>query len=250
MAGFLVDPADVQESTLVLRGEEAHHLARVRRHRQGEVVEVVDGAGSWYQVRIESLGRGEVRAQILDRQQDRGESPVRLTLAAALVKGQRFDFLVEKATELGVAELVPLLTERGVVQPGSEHKPARWEHLARAALKQCGRSRLPLIAAPVALGEVVRAGVEDGQQVLLAIPTGGEELRCCLEGQEAGRVILAVGPEGGFSPGEVAAARRLGARVLSWGKRVLRSETAGMVLAALVLHEAEHNLEKGGQLEP
>ena len=250
MAGFLVDPADVLGGILVLRGEEAHHLARVRRHRQGEVVEVVDGAGGWYQVRIESLDRDEVRAQILERQQERGESPVRLTLAAALVKGQRFDFLVEKATELGVAALVPLLTERGVVRPGSEHKPARWEHLARAALKQCGRSRLPRIAAPAAVKEVVRAGVEEGQQVLLAVPTGGEGLRCCLEGCSAGRVILAVGPEGGFSPGEVAEARHQGARVFSWGNRVLRSETAGMVLAALVLHEAEHLLEKGGQLEP
>lgn len=249
MAGFLVDPADVQDGILILRGEEAHHLVRVRRYRQGEVVEVVDGAGNWYQVRIEHLDRGEVRAQILDHQGDRGESPVRLTLAAALVKGQRFDFLVEKATELGVAALAPLLTDRGVALPGSEHKPARWEHLARAALKQCGRSRLPRIAAPAAVGEVIRSGVEDGQQVLLAVPTGGEELRCCLEGCRAGRVILAVGPEGGFSPGEVAEARRQGARVFSWGKRVLRSETAGMVLAALVLHEAEY-IEKGGQLEP
>lgn len=240
-----MDPAEVQEDALVLRGEEAHHLVRVRRHRQGEVVEVVDGAGNWYQVRIESLDRDEVRAQILDHQQDRGESPVRLTLAAALVKGQRFDFLVEKATELGVAELVPLLCERGVVRPGSEHKAARWEHLARAALKQCDRSRLPLIAAPAALAEVVRAGVEDGQQVLLAVPAGGEELRRCLEDRVAERLTLAVGPEGGFSADEVEAARRQGARVFSWGNRVLRSETAGMVLAALVLHEAEHTLERG-----
>lgn len=246
MAGFLVDPADVlQGGTLVLRGEEAHHLVRVRRHRQGEVVEVVDGAGNWYRVRIEAVERDQVRAQILDRQQDRGESPVRLTLAAALVRGQRFDFLVEKATELGVAVLVPLLTERGVVRPGSEHKPARWEHLARAALKQCGRSRLPLIAAPAALGAVVRAGVEEGQQVLLAMPAEGDDLRRCLEGRPAERLVLAVGPEGGFSPGEAEEARRQGARIFSWGKRVLRSETAGMVLAALVLHEAEYNLTRG-----
>jgi 16S rRNA (uracil1498-N3)-methyltransferase len=243
MAGFLADPADVQGDTLVLRGEEAHHLARVRRHQPGEVVEVVDGTGHWYQVRIEAIGRDVVQGQIVDRQRDRGESPVHLTLAAALVKGQRFDFLVEKATELGVAELVPLLAERGVVRPGSEHKPARWEHLARAALKQCGRSRLPFIAPPAALGEVVQRGAEQGARVLLAVPAGGEELRRCLEG--AGPLVLAVGPEGGFSAAEVEAARGLGARVFSWGSRVLRSETAGMVLAALVLHEAEYTLERG-----
>lgn len=240
-----MDPAEVEDGALVLRGEEAHHLVRVRRHRQGEVVEVVDGAGNWYQVRIEEVERDEVRAQILDHQQGRGESRVRLTLAAALVKGQRFDFLVEKATELGVAELAPLLCERGVVRPGSEHKAARWEHLARAALKQCGRSRLPLITAPAALAEMVRAGVEEGQQVLLAVPAGGEELRRCLEDRVAERLTLAVGPEGGFSANEVEAARRQGARVFTWGNRVLRSETAGIVLAALVLHEAEHTLERG-----
>ena len=246
MAGFLVAPADVQGSTLVLRGEEARHLARVRRHREGEVVEVVDGEGGWYQVRIETLGREEVRGQILDRQQGRGESPVRLTLAAALVKGQRFDFLVEKATELGVAALVPMLTERGVVRPGSEHKPARWEHLARAALKQCGRSCLPLIAAPASLDEVVARGVAQGQGVLLAIPAGGGDLRTCLSGPSAGSLTLLIGPEGGFSPGEVEQARGQGAAVFSWGQRVLRSETAGMVLAALVLYEAEYLNRKRG----
>jgi 16S rRNA (uracil1498-N3)-methyltransferase len=244
MAGFLVDPADVQGETLVLRGEEARHLARVRRHRPGEVVEAVDGAGHWYEVRIEALAPGEARCRVLARQQDRGESRVRLTLAAALVKGQRYDFLVEKATELGVAELVPLLCERGVVRPGSEHRPARWDHLARAALKQCGRSRLPRLTPPAPLEEAVQRGREEGAQVLLAAPAGGAPLRACL-GAPASRVVLAVGPEGGFAPAEVEAAQRRGAQVFSWGNRVLRSETAGIALAALVLHEAEHLLERG-----
>jgi len=244
MAGFLVHPADVQGDILVLRGEEAHHLSRVRRHQPGELVEVVDGAGQWYEARIEALEREQVRCRILATEEDRGESPVRLTLAAALVKGPRFDFLVEKATEIGAAELIPLLCERGVVRPGSEHKPARWESLARAALKQCGRSRLPRIGPPASLGEVVRGGAGEGR-VLLAQPAGGQGLREALEQGPAGRLVLVVGPEGGFTPAEVEAARAGGARVFSWGNRVLRSETAGMALTALVLHEAEHILKRG-----
>ncbi len=242
MASFLVEPADVQGAGLVLRGEEAHHLARVRRHRQGEEVEVVDGAGHWYQVCIETLGRDEVGCRILAAEEERGESRVQLTLAAALVKGQRFDFLVEKATELGVTALVPLLCERGVVRAGSEHKPARWEKLARSALKQCGRSRLPVLGPPTSLGEVVGEGRGGGAQVLLAVPAGGQPLRGLLAREGLGRLVLAVGPEGGFTAAEVQAAQRGGARVFSWGNRVLRSETAGMVLAALILDEAENIL--------
>ncbi|MCC7260897.1 MAG: 16S rRNA (uracil(1498)-N(3))-methyltransferase [Candidatus Latescibacteria bacterium] len=245
MSWFLVVPADVSGAELVLRGEEAHHLSRVRRHREGEIVEVVDGAGQWYEVRIEALERELVRCRVLATEKDRGESRVRLTLAAALVKGQRFDFLVEKATELGVARLVPLLCERGVVRSGSEHKPVRWEKLARAGLKQCGRSRLPTIAAPASLAEVVRAGAAAGGRVLLAAPGGGDSLRGSMGAEPAAELVLAVGPEGGFTAAEVELARGDGARVFTWGNRVLRSETAGMVLAALVLHEAEYILERG-----
>lgn len=245
MSSFLVDPSDVSGGELVLRGEEAHHLARVRRHREGERVEVVDGAGHWYEVCVEAVEREVVRCRIVAAEPERGESGVRLSLAAALVKGQRFDFLVEKATELGVARLVPLLCERGVVRAGSEHKTARWEKLARAGLKQCGRSRLPVIAPPASLAEVVQAGTERGARVLLAAPGGGESLRSALADSAALDLVLAVGPEGGFSAAEVDMARRGGARVFGWGQRVLRSETAGMVLAALVLYEAELIRERG-----
>ncbi len=245
MPGFLVDPADVRGDALALRGEEAHHLARVRRHAVGDQVQVVDGRGWAYRARIVALGTEEVVCRILERCREQGESRVRLRLAVALVKGQRFDVLVEKATEIGVASIAPLLTERGVVKPGSEHKPARWAHLARAALKQCGRSRLPELEAPAPLEQVLEQCRREGELALLAAPGAAGELRRCLEGRPVGRLTLLVGPEGGFSPAEQERAQERGAEIFSWGNRILRTETAGIALAALVLHEAEQRLDTG-----
>ena len=110
MPGFWVEPEDVGESRLVLRGDEAHHLTRVRRYGPGDEVEAVDGVGCCYRVRVERVAPGVVEAEILARLPEKGESPVRLVLAPALLKGQRFDFIVEKATEVGVAAIMPLFS--------------------------------------------------------------------------------------------------------------------------------------------
>lgn len=245
MPGFLVEPGEVRGDSLVLRGEEAHHLARVRRHRVGDRVEVVDGCGHWYLARISALGREEVACEILETQKERGESLVRLRLGVALIQGQRFDWVVEKATEIGVAAIAPLLAERGVARPGSAHKPARWEQLARAAVKQCGRSRLPQLEAPAPLEQVLARCAREGELALMAVPGAAGGLRRHLEGRPAGRVTLLVGPEGGFSEAEQEMAQQRGAGIFSWGKSVLRTETASIALAALVLHEAESRLETG-----
>ncbi|MEW6749545.1 MAG: RsmE family RNA methyltransferase [Candidatus Latescibacterota bacterium] len=237
MPAFWVDPADVRGEELTLRGEEVHHLARVRRCRPGDLVEVVDGKGRWYRVRVAWLGAQEAGCRICEQQAERGESAVRLCLAVALIAGPRFDYLVEKATEVGVEEIVPLLTQRGVVRPSSA-RPARWQRVGLAAAKQCGRSRCPTIrpAEPVA-GAVARLQAE-GRAVVVARP-GSRELAGLFGTEPLPTVGLLVGPEGGFTPAEEALAASAGARPFSWGERVLRVETAGVVLAALVMQEAQ-----------
>ena len=131
---------------LILRGDEAHHLTRVRRYGPGDEVEAVDGAGFCYRVRIERVAKGQVEAAIIARLPEKGESPVRLHLAPALIKGPRFDFVVEKATEVGVASIRPLLTERGVIRTGSERKLERWS------------ARVRCVAALTSLGTIGTAG--------------------------------------------------------------------------------------------
>ena len=240
MPSFLVRPEDVESGTLVLRDAEAQHLVRARRHRAGDEIDVIDGRGRFYRARITSTERGAVHCDVLACEEEVGESRVRLSLAPALTKGQRFDFVVEKATEVGVAHIAPVLTQRGIVRPRSENRLERWQRLAQAAAKQCGRSRLPTICRPEPLAAVFGRLKEQSDVVLMATPSGSEgALRPCLAGRRATRVGLLVGPEGGFSPAEQLHAQEAGAEVFCWGRRALRADTASIVLAALVLHEAE-----------
>ena len=248
MPGFWVEPEDVGESRLVLRGDEAHHLTRVRRYGPGDEVEAVDGVGCCYRVRVERVALGAVEAEILARLPEKGESPVRLILAPALLKGQRFDLIVEKATEVGVAGIMPLFCERGVVRVGKERKIERWQRLAQAATKQCGRSRVPKIDAPRSLYELLGHLMTVCDTVLLATPGKSEQAFAIGQSKGAGASVgLLVGPEGGFTHDEVERARGAGVVSFAWGERVLRSDTAGIVLAALVLHAAEGFLQKEGR---
>jgi len=247
MPGFWVEPGDVQEDRLILRGEEAHHLVRARRHRVGDCIDVVDGLGNFFETHIAAIDKKEVVCRILSRRDGQGESPVELSLAPALVKGQRFDFVVEKGVEVGVDNIVPLITSRGVVRPGSENKGERWKRLARAAVKQCGRSRLPKVHPPTELGAVIDGWCGEGRLALMAVPgSKGEGLRSLLGEIDTDRIGLLVGPEGGFTEEEEALAREKGIQFFSWGERILRADTASIVLAALVLYEAEQALERRG----
>lgn len=250
MPGFWVEPGDVQEDRLTLRGEEAHHLVRARRHRVGDCIDAVDGLGSFFETRIVTIDKKEVVCRILSRRDGHGESPVELSLASALVKGQRFDFVVEKGVEVGVDGIVPLITSRGVVRPGSENKRERWKRLSRAAVKQCGRSRLPEIHPAAELGAVLDGWRREERLALMAVPGDrGEGLRSLLGEAETGRIGLLVGPEGGFTEKEEELAREKGAGFFSWGERILRADTASIVLAALVLYEAEQALEHRGAVQ-
>ena len=233
MPSFFAHPEDIAGDRLTLRGEEAHHLA-VRRYSVGDLVEVVDGEGGFYRVRVDEIGRTSVHGLIIGREPGRGESPVRLHLAAAVVKGsQRFDHVVEKGTEIGVASIRPMLAERGVAT-GSRSR--RWQRLAREAAKQCGRSRVPPVSEPGPFEDVLAALRRDCGIVLMAsAPREGPWPGWASLEAGAASVGLMVGPEGGFSRDEERAAVTAGVQRVSWGERTLRSDTACVVLSALVL---------------
>jgi 16S rRNA (uracil1498-N3)-methyltransferase len=246
MPAVLVAPEDVAGDRLILRGEEAHHL-RVRRHQPGDVIEVIDGRGSGYRVRLESLDGDCADGTILEELQEKGESPVQLHLAPTLIKGQRLDFVVEKVTEVGVASIRPMQTERAVVQPHSQRRVERWQRLARAAAKQCGRSRVPEVFAVADLRAAVAEMTEVCEAVYMASAERGADQRACVAGSDQPRTIgLLIGPEGGFSPDEEAWAAAAGVQSFCWAGRVLRADTAAVVLAALILDEAERAAAPAG----
>ncbi|MCY3735580.1 MAG: RsmE family RNA methyltransferase [Gemmatimonadaceae bacterium] len=240
MPAFLVDAASVRDGGVVLGAEEAHHV-RVRRHRPGDEVDVIDGEGKGYRIRIQAIEDERVTGRIVERRSDLGESPVRLHLAAAIVKGLRFDLVVEKATEVGVASITPVTARRSVARPGG--RGDRWRRLARSAAKQCGRSRVPPVSEPVPLLDAAGAMAADGARLLVADPAAPGDLRSvCDPGVRS--AALFVGPEGGFAPEELHALGSLGARVFAWGNRRLRAETAAVVLSAMVITVMEWQCEE------
>ena len=246
MPAFLVEPGDVSAGSLVLRGEEAHHL-RVRRHRVGDRIDVIDGEGRYFGVLLEEMGRHEVSGKILWTEEERGESPLCLHLAAALVKGQRLDYAIEKATEVGVSSITPMTTSRAVARPGSGSKLDRWQRLAQAATKQSGRCRVPEIRPTSDFETILKEFERRCDLVLLGDPAGGQALREALASSPI-RLGLLIGPEGGFAPEEVAGAEAAGVRVFSWGCSTLRADTAAVVLSALVLEEGSR--AQAGQPAP
>ena len=242
MPGFLVSPEDVDEDRLYLRGDEAHHLLRVWRRRVGDQFDVIDGHGGSYAVRLDGIEAGTAGCAIVERRSRSEAGRVTLQLAPALIKGQRFDYVLEKAVELGVAAIHPLLTERGVAKASSNARRERWTRVGRAAAKQSGRSILPEVASPGRFDKVVTELAAGADLLLMAVASDGEDLAACLEGSRARKLGLLVGPEGGFSPAEVDFARSSGVRTFTWGDATLRADTASVALAAVVLHEATRHL--------
>jgi 16S rRNA (uracil1498-N3)-methyltransferase len=212
---------------VALAGDEARHLATVMRAQPGELAILFDGSGVEFVARIVAAGKREVELEVIERREPLRELPFSLTLAVALPKGERQKWLVEKATELGVTRLVPLVTARGVAQPVE----AALDRLRRGVIeasKQCGRNRLLEIGEPQNVVDYVRS-IPDGATRLLADPAGDGLVR---PAHVPADLQIAIGPEGGFAPEEVAAAAAAGWRLVSLGPRILRVETAAIMLAA------------------
>ena len=218
-----------------LVGDEARHLARVRRIAVGETVELFNGRGFATLAEVMAVGRQGVELRPTGHPLPDRVAPVDLTLATAVPKGERFDWLIEKATELGVTRLIPIVTERSVVDP----RPAKLERLRRAvieACKQCGRNRLMTIEQACRWDDLLTTAGSGTRYLAhphgIALPAWP----CPTRG---GAAWMAIGPEGGFTEPEVARAREVGWVPVGLGSSLLRIETAGVVGCARVLALAE-----------
>jgi len=224
---YVESPIDAGLATL--RGAESHHLQHVMRAQIGDEVILLDGTGREYLAQVAHLGRSDVRLTIVREEPVDRELSLRLCVGVAFPKGERQRWLVEKMVELGVARIVPLHTSRSVTDP-HRHSPAKLQRTVIEASKQCGRNRLLEIADTMDVSEYLQSAPPDAVR-WLADPSGTPALSGT--GTETA-AYLAVGPEGGFTPAELAGAESAGWRIVSLGARTLRIETACLVLAALV----------------
>ena len=215
-------PGDV-----TLDGPEAHHLVHVRRFALGDCVTLFNGDGHEYPAAIVEIGKKRATLHVTDVATPDREIGFSLHIAAALPKGDRGDFLIEKLTELGVTDFTPLATERGVVK-ADDAKTDKWRRAVIEASKQCGRNVLMRVRPPARWLDW--CGRPVGQR-WIAHPAG--ESQVSRVGGRESSVTVAIGPEGGFTDGEVAAALAAGWEPLSLGPRVLRVETAAIAAAVL-----------------
>lgn len=220
---FSDQPITGDEATLA--DSEAHHLIHVLRVSTGDRVVLFDGSGCEFDASVARITRRDVQFDILARREVDRESPTHLTLAVPLPKGDRSRWLVEKAVELGVARIIPLITARST--SGKEKGVEKLDRAVIEASKQCGRNRLLEIAAPLKFEELLRAAPGDARRII-AHPSEAESLVPAA----SSKVITAIGPEGGFTDDEICAAMSAGWLVMSLGPRILRVETAALALAA------------------
>jgi 16S rRNA (uracil1498-N3)-methyltransferase len=223
---------------VVLPERAARHAVGVLRLGPGDAVTLFNGDGDDYPARLVSATTREVRVRLAPGRAVSRESPLRITLAQAVARGGKMDWVVQKATELGVVRIVPLLTQRGEVRlegARAARRVAHWRGVAVAACEQCGRNVPPSVDEPLPLEAWARSAVHGDHSLRLALlPDDGMHARDLAP--PAGMVVLAVGPEGGFGERDVALLRDRGFRGLGLGPRILRTETAG--LAAITALQA------------
>jgi len=235
VGSFYVLPEHVGDEKVTILGKEAYHISRVLRHTVGEKIWVVDGMGTEYEIELERSSSHLVEGRIVKKRTGHKEPRVKVTLVQAIPKGFRMDYLVEKATELGVNRVIPVISARSQVFPDGDSKVRRWQRIALSAMKQSGRSLLPMVDRVTRLEDLLQS-MPGRDLFLIALERGGNKLKeVMMEGIE--KVLLLVGPEGGFAAPEVKLATEMGAVPVSLGERVLRSETAGIALLALLLYE-------------
>jgi len=234
MHRFFVDPEQLAADRVLLSGEVLHHLAKVLRMRAGDELELLDGTGEICRCRVLALGRHQGEAEVLARRRVT-EHPFPVQLLQALPKGDKFDLVLQKGTELGITRFVPVLTGRSVPQPGpsrEENRLLRWRKIVREAARQCRRPLIPEVAPPVTLASAL-AEVGDGLRLLLW-EEESRPLAGLLQASRPSAVTVLVGPEGGFAPAEVERAVAAGFVPVKFGPRILRSETAGFAVAAIL----------------
>jgi 16S rRNA (uracil1498-N3)-methyltransferase len=219
-----------------LAGDAANHIARVLRLGAGDVLTLFDGGGGEYGALIEEVRRDFVTVRVGQWRAVERESPLALTLAQGVARAERMDWVVQKATELGVRRICPILSERAVVRLDarqSEHKRLHWQAIAVAACEQSGRDRIPAIELPAALGDFLRGADPRSLRVLLS-PSAGVRI-ADLPPPQAGLIVL-IGPEGGLAEAEQGAALAAGFLAVRLGPRVLRTETAALAALTLLQH--------------
>lgn len=240
MSRFYIPKGSVREKEISVSGEEAHHILDVMRLKKLDAVTAFDGEGMEYSGFIKSVGRNSLVIQITSEVSTGHPQEYPVTLIQAIPKKDNMDYIVEKATELGVTAILPVVTERTIVRWNDQKRhdhAERWRAISREAAKQCGRTVIPRIEEIKKFTDALSAAEDKGLKLIAALTDKAVDMKKKVSGFKGGAITLAIGPEGDFTPGEIEAAEKHGFKAVSLGRRVLKSDTAGLAAIAALNYE-------------
>ena len=246
MYHFFVEARQKDGETIRITGTDVNHIGNVLRMHPGEQILISDEDRTDYLCEIAQIGRDEVLAAILETRSENHELPSKIVLFQGLPKADKMELIIQKAVELGAAQVVPVAMKRSVVKLDAKKektKLARWQALAESAAKQSKRSLIPEVTGVKTLSEALELAKElDVFLVPYESAEGIRKTRAVLAGLQPGQSIgVLIGPEGGFEPAEAQAAEEAGGTIISLGKRILRTETAGISLLGTLMLQLEQD---------
>ena len=246
MPRFFVTPDQIDDNNITITGPDVNHISHVLRMASGDNLTVSDGTGMDYYCSIAAFAKDYVQLDIIDRWASYVELPARVTLFQGLPKGEKMELIIQKAVELGAAEIVPVVMSRTIVkldEKKKEKRIKRWQSISESAAKQAGRALIPEVSDVISFDQALKmCQAMDAALMPYEKAAGMDQARQLVRGLHDKKSIgILIGPEGGFEPSEVAAAEAAGVKTMTLGHRILRTETAGMTMLSILMFELEED---------
>jgi 16S rRNA (uracil1498-N3)-methyltransferase len=242
---YFVNEENIRGNNIYITGSDVTHMSRVLRLKTGDKINIVDNNGILYECEILEINDSKIKTLITDIINDSNEPSIDITLYQGLPKGDKFEFVIQKAVELGVKEIVPLITSRVVVkldEKSSVSKLDRWQKISNEASKQCNRTYIPSIIKPVKIEKIKELLLKHDLIILAYEAEKNKTLRALIKNYNNPKNVgIIIGPEGGFSQNEVDNLVSNNANCVSLGKRILRTETAGLSVISVLMYEYDNN---------
>ena len=241
MPKYFTEPENIKDGFIEIFSDEAKHILNVMRMEIGDTLTICDGQSNDYLCRICETGKNCLKAKIEETTKSESEPKTKITLYQGLPKSDKMELIIQKCVEIGVCRIVPVITERAVVKiekgAKEDKKTERWQKIAESAAKQSGRGIIPAVERPMKFKDAIEEAVKNGEAIIPYENEKDRGLKEFVKNSKAENIGIFIGPEGGFDTKEIEFAVENGVMSVTLGKRILRTETAGLVTSAIVLYE-------------
>lgn len=240
MQRYFISIENRNNDIINISGEDVHHLKNVMRSSVGDQLICCDGQGVDYLVEITKRSSTQIECRIVEKYASRGEPATKITIAQSLPKREKFEWVLQKGTEMGAVHFLPFVSERTVVKLDEKkvkQKVTRWKTIVKEAAEQAHRGVIPEVDSPRSWEELLHT-IQQAEVALIAYEKGGEALSESLVSNSSQDILVIIGPEGGFTEKEVTEAKEYGAIPVSLGPRILRTETAPLVFLSSILYHS------------